>query len=484
MRKMLKNLNGNKIYKLMDKISYVYMILPYLIFFCGWVKTKFAIPLVGILVVILLRAIFSKRESTINMCDKMLECDKKTVFMIAAIIILWVAMSGIGKVSYQTDDHIWRNGLFETLVNQQWPVIDYESGRGMSYYIAFLLPAACVGKVFGINIGYKFQIIWAVIGVCLFYFYICKIIKKVAVWPLLVFILFSGLDIIGELLVGNNQNLLFSPEHLEWWAGQYQFSSHTTQLFWVFNQAIPAWLAVAMILCMGNNKKILLVWSCLVLYSTYPFIGMLAIAPFVIMQNSKKNNYGIKEFVQNILTVENTLGAGIIFIVSFLYLSRAGDSMKLGITRLSNGGWLIYIVFILIEVGCYFWIIYDAQKNNILYYSSLAWLLMCPLLNIYGEKNFCMRASIPALVILYLLLIETILKCKEKKKLIVIGMLLCIGSITPMHEVIKTVSMNKKAYVEKNVSISQRAATYEEVMSNEYETVDIKGSVFFKYIAK
>ena len=53
-----------------------------------------------------------------------------------------------------------------------------------------------------------------------------------------------------------------------------------------------------------------------------------------------------------------------------------------------------------------------------------------------------------------------------------------------MHEVIKTVSMNKKAYVEKNVSISQRAATYEEVMSNEYETVDIKGSVFFKYIAK
>ena len=198
----------------------------------------------------------------------------------------------------------------------------------------------------------------------------------------------------------------------------------------------------------------------------------------------KKNNYGIKEFVQNILTVENTLGAGIIFIVSFLYLSRAGDSMKLGITRLSNGGWLIYIVFILIEVGCYFWIIYDAQKNNILYYSSLAWLLMCPLLNIYGEKNFCMRASIPALVILYLLLIETILKCKEKKKLIVIGMLLCIGSITPMHEVIKTVSMNKKAYVEKNVSISQRAATYEEVMSNEYETVDIKGSVFFKYIAK
>ena len=63
-------------------------------------------------------------------------------------------------------------------------------------------------------------------------------------------------------------------------------------------------------------------------------------------------------------------------------------------------------------------------------------------------------------------------------------MLFCIGSITPMHEVIKTVSMNKKAYVEKNVSISQRAATYEEVMSNEYETVDIKGSVFFKYIAK
>ena len=58
-----------------------------------------------------------------------------------------------------------------------------------------------------------------------------------------VIVLFSGCDIIGNLLRVPH----FIPhwditQHLEWWAGRYQYSSMTTQLFWVPNHALGGWL--------------------------------------------------------------------------------------------------------------------------------------------------------------------------------------------------------------------------------------------------
>lgn len=52
---------------------------------------------------------------------------------------------------------------------------------------------------------------------------------------LVVFLLFSGMDVLMAR---------YNPEawrhQIEWWAQCYQFSSNTTCLFWVYNQAVPA----------------------------------------------------------------------------------------------------------------------------------------------------------------------------------------------------------------------------------------------------
>lgn len=90
-------------------------------------------------------------------------------------------------------------------MTEKWPVTATftsdtgTDGRGMVYYIGFWLPAAAIGKFFGIAAGYVAQYVWAVFGICVFYALICLWRKKVMVWPLFVIVFFSGLDVVGAL---------------------------------------------------------------------------------------------------------------------------------------------------------------------------------------------------------------------------------------------------------------------------------------------
>lgn len=185
--------------------------------------------------------------------------------IILLIIAVWVYFSGIGNFVWQNSDHRARNALYEMLVVNKWPVIKnvvYEDGvqlRGLIYYIGYWLPAALIGKMCGMAAGYLFQYIWAVLGVFLGVILLNAILKKWSIWHLILFILFSGLDAMGCVLSGNLDPVL-SFAHIEWW-NAYQFSSFTTQLYWVYNQAIYAWVLTALIMIQKNNRHILCIWS-------------------------------------------------------------------------------------------------------------------------------------------------------------------------------------------------------------------------------
>ena len=64
-----------------------------------------------------------------------------------------------------------------------------------------------------------------------------------------VIVLFSGLDVIGDLWRAPHFAAHWDiTRHLEWWAGRYQYSSMTTQLFWVPNHALGGWLTIGLLL--------------------------------------------------------------------------------------------------------------------------------------------------------------------------------------------------------------------------------------------
>lgn len=143
-------------------IAYIYLLVPFLIFAAGWMKIYIAVPVILIALFCLFKMCKNPGFSAELQWNK---STVKKMLIVAGIVFFWVGISGVGGFSYQSDDHTWRNAIFETLVYEKWPVVTVEdiggipTKRGFSYYMGFWLPAAIIGKVFGIGIGYFAQVI-------------------------------------------------------------------------------------------------------------------------------------------------------------------------------------------------------------------------------------------------------------------------------------------------------------------------------------
>lgn len=501
--KGIERMKKNEKTKFVIWITYAYLLLPFLIFSIGWFGKRYWIPMVPILLFCYWRAC---READGLW---MPELNKENVFKICFIIIvifIWVYYSGIGRLVFQNADHPVRNAIYETLVSYDWPVINYDvnyekfpegtTATSLIYYIGFWLPSAVFGKVFGMNAGYGFQVFWAVLGIVLVYYFICARKEKLLVWPLAILIFFSGLDILGCYLRGMDIFTLPNTQHIEWWVEPYQYSSMTTQLFWVFNQAIPAWLCTIFAYMQKNNRSIVFILACCMLPSTFPFVGLLLLVIFwaftreytgVKLKNEKKQY--ILYWIRDTFTIQNVLGGGIIGIFSFLYLSANVSGQKI----MGESMWISYanhlskyIIFILIEVGMYFILLYKFNKNSKIYYFLLACLCVIPPIKVGSAGDFCMRVSIPALFMLMLMVMDSLEKAKkENNKAIFTGIIitLCIGGITPLHEISRTFSetvnrLNNEQQVYENSLEDKRILN-----SNNFAGAT-DDAFFFRFIAK
>lgn len=468
---------------------YIYFFLPFLLFSFFWMKSYIAIPVILILILCLFRMCKKPGIHAQIFWNKQ---DKKKILLIIGIICFWVGISGVGGFSYQTDDHLWRNAIFETLVYEDWPVVSEQNidgiltRRGFSYYMGFWMPAASVAKVFGIQVGYFAQVVWAVIGIFLFYYGVCLLKKKIVVWPLIVFIFFSGMDIVGYYITGVDINALSPQEHIEWWTS-FQYSSMTTQLFWVFNQCIPAWILTVLLLLENSNKYIAILLALSMTNCTLPFVGVLPLAIYLIFSRrySQCNNKW-NVWLKDTFTLENILGGAVVGIISLLFLMKTGSGSDISLIDFSNGGWMVYVVFLLVEIGGICFSIFSYHKNNPIFHIALIWLLICPMLNMYGGDNFCMRASIPALLMLYLCVVyalEEAFKLKNYMRLISIVIVLCIGAVTPCHEIVRSIAQTEyKHKAGENVRVE--SVGIDAVMQNDYESCNADRNYFYKYIAK
>ncbi len=469
--------------KIFQSITYLYMFLPILLFFLGWMKLSIALPICMIICYALYRLL--QRDTELWIPD----FDRDTllkILPIITVIALWVYLSGIGGMVFQNHDHVCRNAVFDLLVTEDWPVVmdlsinGAVTERAMVYYIGFWLPAAVIGKLFGLTAGYLFQAIWAIFGIAIFYYMICEYFQKISIWPLIGLIFFSGLDFLGCQLLQVPFDSLTPFMHLEWWAGYFQYSSFTTQLFWVFNQAIYAWILMMLIMRQTDNGSIVLFWSCGLLECTLPFVGML---PFVIYKIFK-NGFSLKK----IFTFENAVAGGCIGILTFLYeisnisaTSTSGSAIHYG-----KGYIFLYIVFLLVEVGFYAAIIYPYQKYHSLYWLCLIILILCPLIHVGSGQDFGMRASIPALLILMLMTFESWQKSYNDKNRIVfagITIFFLIGSVTSFGEINRTTKETAQLYA-MNQSIMAESVSVEEIMGAPNFSGNVTDSFFFQYLAR
>ncbi len=484
--------------KLIPFLSYLYLSLPFVIFAAGWMRWYFSIPAILLVIVGLLYAMKESPELWVP------ERNKRNIgiaVMIIGIILFSVYLSGIGRFSYQNSDHYWRNALYDTLIEYDWPVYDVnEAGNTVSlvYYIGFWLPAALVGKAFGAVAGYTFMALWAVIGVALFYALVCAKLKKFSIWPLVLFFCFSGLDLAVHFLRGVDMASIGWTSHIEWGLRTFQFSSFTTQLFWVFNQAIPAWIITMLILLQKNNKTTVFLLALGMLNCTLPFVGMLPIAAVMVFtrkyEGADTRKAWWKAWFKDTFTLPNILCGGTVGILSFMYVmsnSRSSDSGSevsdgvFGFVGQSYDHYQVflinYLVFILCEFLLYYFVIAKYQKSKPLFWTTGISLLIIPLITMGIGYDFCMRVSIPALLVLYLMVEKTLVKAYNKKDYIILVPLcicLLIGARTPANEVGRSIA---------NTMVGNTWAGTFDLMKSEDDqnfVAEVENSFFYRYIAK
>ncbi len=225
-------------------LAMLYLALPLFIFFLGWFKWPLGLLLGGVAAMGLARplsvAFFARNQTRI--------LQPRILLILGFVAICWSAMGGAGHFFFANFDWNIRDAVLRDLVVSPWPPVYGQSGHGdmmLRAPVAYYLPAAVFGWALGLQFADLALWFWTALGTGLF-------LALLPLPPTLSFrffaslslvILFSGMDILGWLTVRQSPPAL--GEHIEWWALFFQYSSNTTQLFWVPNHALPAWIAIA-----------------------------------------------------------------------------------------------------------------------------------------------------------------------------------------------------------------------------------------------
>lgn len=480
------------------RLAYIYLAIPFLIFVFGWFKLPLALVSAAIIIVGLYFAMMYAPSLDISQINRQ---NIPKIVCAVVLAVVWVYMSGIGGYAFQNYDHMWRNAILETLVDNEWPVYIndsapfFENPVAMIYYFAFWLPAAWYGKHFGMASAYGFLFIWAVIGILFIFYLISAFHKKIALPMMIAFIFFSGLDAVGAFIYTNSPDYTwFNTLHLENWASGFQISSMTTQLFWVFNQAIPAWLITLLLLHLKDNRSLVFIYSFSLLFCTLPAVGLLPFMAYFFIRRcvqiyDKKTLFkdNIIAMLKDSLTFQNVAAGGLIGITSYLFLkSNATGTQGIAYTEIKRF-LMPYLMTVFFEFLIYHILIYKKQSKNGLFYVSLGTLLVVPLIRVGPHVDFVMRASIPALVVLFILVMDTLSSYVKEKKLLASGILiltLSLGGLTAQHEIMRTITSTTNSANDPNVPLKATEIDLFQDGARGNFFGEYNDSFFFKHIAK
>lgn len=450
-------------YGRLKPVLFAYLALPILVFFAGFLKFFIALPAAAAVCYGYYAAVKRRKEP----CDteKYIEITAARIAALCLIALLWSYLGGLNGFFYQSSDWPWRNAIYRDLVFNRWPVVYSQRNSALVYYIGFwLVPSLPAKLMFAVSGSARFawfaarMALWLWTAAGLLLVFLCLNIFLGAKRKLhqylvpLIFIFFSGLDIVGCIVRGNLSFRLNTEIHLEWWADIIQYSSNTTQLFWVFNQSVLTWLAV---LCFINEKtprNYLFIGICCLCCGPLPFIGlvilMLATWAAGLVKGLMEKNAAL--LLKQTFCAENVL----ILLLSFpplaaYYLCNLtlGNSVENGsgfFMEMNMHNLAVYAVFAVLETGIYILLVLPYNRKNPLFYAAAVSLAVIPFFRLGNTMDFCMRASIPALVVLCVMCTDTLLFRKKdtRPKKVAAAMLaaaMMLGAATPAVEIYRGV---------------------------------------------
>jgi hypothetical protein len=424
------------------RITYLYLTIPFIVFCMGWLRLPIAIPVAVIIIWGLWQLLKQSPENQLPIFNSR--------FLIYLLLItgLWVFLSGVGGYAFQNWDHHWRNAVLHDLITYHWPVIystpDHGPIKMLVYYVGYWLPSALLGKAFGWKAVNFFLFLWTWLGVFLVTLHLSLKLKASPIKTALLLIFFSGMDALGTLLFASDYPTLWPPiQHLEIWVGDLQYSSFTTQLFWVFNQAVPAWLCIVLIL--ESDSKLsersdmkVFIWALCFFFAPLASIGLL---PYLLIEWIKQKNIKnlFKDFRFDLL-----FASTLIVLISYLFFSSNSAAQERGFQSLPIKNVLI---FFLLEGGI-LWLLLAPRLWRDPRWAVTGILLFIMLFIQLGSGNdFVMRASLAPLFYLMAMTGEVLFQnISARFYRIAITIIFLIGALTPLYEINRSIYRTYEYY--------------------------------------
>ncbi len=306
MKKFLTNRDDEPV-RLLPALTVVYLCLPAILFFWGWVRLRVSLVALFFLVSVMLaaswEAVRAAKRKTAAAKEARWQQLLRMYLPALLLITLWVSISGAGGMGPQTTDLDKSTALLKDLIRRDWPLrLNFDGvPTPIVYYMAYYLLPAWVGRGLGWLAANRFWFIWTLLGTLLAFAWFVQIstvkLRNRGSRLLLlagIFMLAGGMDIIGDYVL--LQKAIWLNKHIEWWAslGNLQLSSNSTLLFWVPQHVLPAWLLIGLvascILEEQNLKYIGMALAASILWSPFATLGVLPyLAVLAVMALRKEN---------------------------------------------------------------------------------------------------------------------------------------------------------------------------------------------------
>lgn len=363
-----------------------------------------------------------------------------------AVAGLWGIAGGLGHLVYANADWVVRDAVLVDLVRDPWPVTYRIDGVAtlLRAPIGYFLPAALVGKWLGVHAAEPALLAWTLLGVALTFALMLRDRPRfaAALIRLAVFVFFSGMDIVGTIAHYDPHAI---GDHLEWWAFLFQYSSQTTQLFWVPNHALPGWLAIAWLLACDPRRlpigPAVLFVAFAPLWSPLTAIGIAPIAGAAILHRLMLDRSWAG--LARLLDVRVVVPVVACIALVYPYLVLGSDKIASG--NNAHVRWVgedfvpRYIEFVLFEFAGFALLLLRRHRRDPLIWTAVLVLLALPFYRFGPYNDLAMRASIPALTLLAIRLgtwLSTPLAITKdpRSRLLATGLLL-VGAVTPFNEI-------------------------------------------------
>lgn len=358
--------------------------------------------------------------------------DASLLLLCLGIAILLLLLGGEGRLFYATNDWQVRDAVLRDLGTHRWP-FDYWL-RGQAHVLRapvgmYLVPALLGG-------ANQFARDWALLGHNALVLTLILAIgaslfpdRHARLIALVVFVAFSGLDVIGNML---NQSITGAADwdHIERWGNNFQFSSTITLIFWVPQHAFAGWTAALCVVLWRRGLVpvglVLASVPLVALWSPFAIFGALPFAIFAGLHALITRRWDGRD-------VALAATGAITAIPSLLYLHAAADSVGGGLRPPSL---FLYLLVIGLEILPFLWpLLRDRTCDRAIVFIAGGWLCIQPVLAIGSQTDFQMRASIVPLAILALSFADWMTRLTGKAARTYAVAIVAIGSVTGAVEI-------------------------------------------------